>query len=207
MIKISQLVNFVIGVPESKKNYAIKAVTYLKKLDKKLNYFNDYLDKIYNPFKEYSEVSEESIVDHRGAIHNYCEEIQQLHDELKDLSSTIVYSLKIFEYDSDFLELTKSLTAEFEDISNLINELCDCLVDYESTEYQENVVKTIELLKENIDKIKESINDRLIDHINKNVLKKSWLDDIENKERVEDEPLISKLYKERNNQIKEIVGE
>lgn len=204
MIKISQLVNFVINVPTAKKDAAKKILFFLKKIDKKLGDLNDYLDKLYNPFKEFSEVSPESIKEHRGVFHDYSEEIENIYLELKDMSATVVYALKIFEYDSEFLELTKSIEGDFGDLSDLIEELRDGLSNYEDVEYQQNVISTIDKIKEKVESFEDSINNRLVEHINKNVLVKTWLDDAGQDNNEED--VLKKLLNEKQEQVNGIIG-
>lgn len=202
--KLAQTIELTMDIPESEKKVAANSVLHFEKLVRKLNAFNKHLDIIYNPFKEYQEVSQESVRKYRGAVWNYLKQIIDNFEQVKDLASVCVKDLNYFESDTHMNELMNSFTNEFGDFEDQIVTLKQIMSNWELPTYKDSIVKCIENIKKDITDIKKLIYDRIIDNINTNILAKNWVDkvDTETSSTIKDnEPLISRLYHEREEKL------
>jgi len=202
--KLAQTIELTMDIPESEKKIAANSVLHFEKLVRKLNYFNKHLDIIYNPFKEYQEVSQESVKKYRAALWNYLKQIIENFEQLKDLASICVKDLNYFKSDTHMNELINSFTNEFGDFEDQIVILKSIMSNWELPTYKDSIVKCVENIKKDIIDIKKLIYDRIIDNINTNILAKNWVDkvDTETNSTIKDnEPLISRLYHEREEKL------
>jgi hypothetical protein len=208
LLKIAETVEMSIDIPDSEKKVGVRIVKRLEKIINSVNNFNDHLDILYNPFKKYNTVSEESIHKYRGSLWDYKQQIEVNLDNIKDMVVKTISDLKTFSTDTSINELISTFTDQFGEIESTTITLIEDIYDLESESYKENIVSDIDSVKKNIEEFKRLIDDRLADHININILSKSWLEDIDEhmKENInEKEPIVTRLYKERNEKLNKIM--
>ena len=204
LIKIAETVEMSIAIPDSEKGAASVLVSTLEKLSAKYDAFNTLLDKIYNPFSGDQEVSKESVENNKKPFMDYKIEIDEKLKEIKQVAMLCVEKLIIFSSDTDINELLASFKSGIDQIEDNVRILGDALVSWDSDDFKDMVVKSVENLKKEINNSRELINDRIISHINENILGKSWIDEIGkdmNLDIKDKEPMIKELYKEREKQL------
>lgn len=209
LIKLAETIEMSIKIPDDEKKIAEHAVLYLEKLIKKINSFNKHLDIMYNPFKDYQSVSLDSVKKYKRAIWNYREKIKENFKEIKKISLLCVKKLKHFDSDTHIIELLGSFSDDIGGIENQVNSLISVLSNWDTNNYKNNVVISIENLKKEIAELRKLINDRMIDHINENILSKNWIDNVSNDLNIsikEQQPLIIQLYEEREKQLKDMLS-
>jgi hypothetical protein len=201
ILKLAQTIELTMDIPESDKKIAANLIVNLQKFVKKLDSFTDHLDIMYDPFKKYNVISEESLYENRSAIWNYNKQILKNFEELKSLAFVCVKGLQFFHSDLNIKEMERSFVDSVSDIESNIENLGKKMQDYDVQDYKSSVNSVFENLKIKSSELKDLIEDRIIDNINKNILNKSWVDNIDDKDLDDvyknNEPLISKLYKER----------
>lgn len=208
--KLAETIEMSIDIPESDKKIAARAVLHFEKLVRKIIAFNKHLNVMYNPFKEYQQVSQESIIKYRSAVWEYLKQIRENFDGLRETATLCVRDLGHFSTDTHITKLISTFTDDFGDIEDQVISLLHVLSDWEHPSYRDNVISAMENLKKETAEIRKLIYDRVIDHINANILVKNWVDKVDSdlsssiKER---EPLISRLYREREKKVEQIVGE
>lgn len=206
--KLAQLVEMSLDVPSSEKKAARKVVSMMEKLCKKIEQFDEHLDLIYNPLKNNQTASKESVIENRGAIKRYTDKIEENFDELTKFSLMIVKELNVFSTDSHIKELIKSFTNAFGDVEVSIKSLIAALDDWKSKEYRDNVLVSIENVKKQAAQVYKLLNERIIEHINTNIIANTWVDNISDKLNVtvqEREPYIKKLHREREEKLREVI--
>lgn len=191
-------------VPESDKKMANTTVMHFERLVKRINNLNKQLNYIYIPFKTYKTVSPESINKYRGAIWNYLKEIKDNFKEIKDLATLCLRGLNHFSSDTHTSELINVFSDDFGNIEDQLISLNTVLTTWDHPAYKDNVIKNIESLKKQGAELKKLIYDRVIEHINTNILNKNWVDEVNDQLSTtvkSNEPLISRLYNERKQKI------
>jgi hypothetical protein len=206
--KLAETIELSLDVPDSEKKVGAAIVLRLEKLLKKLNAFNKHLNILYDPFKEHSNVSEESVIKYRGSLWSYLNQINENFDELKELATLCIRDLKKFSSDTDIGEMISTFTDDFGDIEKQEDTLTHIISNWEASDYRNKVVSGMEGLKKEVAEFKKLIEDRIIDHVNKNILTKNWLDGASEKYHLdlkEQEPAISRLYKDREKKLKNFI--
>jgi len=208
--KLAETIEMSIDIPESDKKIAARAVLHFEKVVRKITAFNKHLNVMYNPFKEYQEVSQESVVKYRSAVWQYLKQIRENFENLRDVATLCVRDLSHFSTDTHITELISTFTDDFGDIEDQVISLLHVLANWDHPAYQNNIISAMENLKKETAEIRKLIYDRIIDHINTNILVKNWVDEVDDdlsssiKER---EPLISRLYREREKKVDSIIGD
>ena len=192
-------------IPEEDKKQAKECIVLLNKLSKLIINLNNYLNLINDPFTAYTEVSEESILKYRGALWKYAQEIKNKFDSedesslgIKVISAKIVDKLSIFDSDTEIKEIKNAFISNIEDIRKQCISVYNVIINWDATDYKNNVTNAIQLLKKELTETKNTIFDRTIDHLNEHVLNTNWLDSIKNFEFKDTEPYIMQLYKSRD---------
>jgi len=187
-------IQFTVEISEEEKKIAKILKKLLKKVDDKLSVFNDYLNKMYDPFKKYKEVSETSILDYRGLIWDYAEGIKSRLLAVRTIATEAMKFLERFQSDVNVSQMISSLDSEFEILKKYTDVYVEILLKWDNNNYQNDVVSATEKLKESINDTKKLVGDRVIDYLDANIITDRWLDREENEDY---EPLVSKLFKER----------
>jgi len=209
LLKLAETIEMSIDIPEDERKIAANAVIHFEKLVKKLQSFNKHLNVIYNPFKEYQTVSAESVEKYRGAIWKYRKKITENFHKIKELCLICVRDLSHFDSDTHITELLSAFSDDVGGIEDQVNSLLAVLANWDTGNYKNNVVLAIENLKKEISEIRKLIYDRIIDHLNTNILAKNWVDDISDELNIsiqQREPLVTQLYQEREKQLKQMLS-
>jgi len=207
--KLAQLVEMSLDVPDSDKKIARKIVQRLQQVCKKLELFEKQLDILYNPLKNNENVSTDSIVENRGTIRRYRDEIEKIFTEMRTLAYLTLQEMNHFNIDGHILDLIKTFTNSFNDIDESCNMLLENLDDYKSDNYKENVISTVENVQKQCGQLESLIKERIIKHINTNVIAGNWYDGlsetVQSPNVTQNEPIITRLFKEREEQLKQIL--
>ncbi len=207
--KLAQLVEMSLDVPDGDKKIARKIVQRLQQVIKKIELFEKQLDILYNPLKNNESVSSESIVENRGTIRRYRDEIEKIFTETRTLAYLTLQEMNYFAIDSHIMELIKSFTDSFNDLDEYCNILLENLDDYKSDNYKENVISTIEAVQKQCGQLENLIKERMIKHINTNIIASNWYDGlsetVQGQGLKQVEPVVKKLFKEREEQLKQVL--
>lgn len=206
--KFAQVVNMSLDVPVAEKKIAQKCVRRFQHLSKKLDGFDKHLDILYNPFKSHEDVTEESVLENRAALRRYRDQINENFTDIKIFIISCIKELNYFSYDSEISELIKSFDDSIGDLGNSIDELLIVLDNWQDKDYRNNVMKNMDNVRKFTSEIEKLVNDRIIVHINTNILAKNWTDSLDEELKSsikEKEPYIKQLHKEREDRLKQIL--
>lgn len=206
--KLAETIELSIDIPESEKKMAAKIVMRFEKMIKKLDYFSDHLELMYDPFSKYNSVSEESILKYRRIIWNYIGQVKDNFESIKDLATICMKELNYFKNDTEIDKLRNTFSDFFYDLDTQVLDLFEILSDWEADEYQKKVISIMEIVMKEVSDIREFIYDRVIEHINSNILMRNWVEysaDKLNIDLKEKEPAITRLYKDREKRIKNMM--
>lgn len=206
--KLAQLVEMSLDVPSSEKKVAKQIVSTMEKVCKKIEQFDEHLDLIYNPLKNNETASKESVIENRGAIKRYTDKIEENFDELTEMSLLVIRDLNVFSTDGHIKELIKSFTNAFGDVEDSVKSLIASLDDWKSEEYRDNVLVSIENAKKQAAQVYKLLNERIIEHINTNIIANTWVDNVSDKLNItiqEREPYIKRLHREREEKLREVI--
>jgi hypothetical protein len=195
-----EVVNLSFKISDEEKKSAKRCIDLFDKAVHHLNELNDYLDKIYNPFKNHNKVSAKSVHRYRGAIKRYSDSIDDKTSYIKKVILLAVGELDMFSSDMKIQDILNALSDDMSDTDEQIFSLRETLeswdlaVDKEpgpdnndNIDYRQTVISAVELAKKEIAESINLIEDRIITHINDNILSNNWVQNVSNELEVEED--------------------
>lgn len=199
--KIAESVEMSFDVPESEKEIARDASMRFEAANKSLYDAVDHLDIIYAPFKKHEKISTKSIIKRRGILNRFKQASKEKFNNFKKRAFVAIRKLDYFSKgDQDIRELITSFEAAINELEEKLSDFYDAISDYRSPGFRDNVLSSIEDVRESQESIDELISDRIIEHIDTEILAKTWLSGQKDQFNVVDEEkksLITELFEER----------
>lgn len=172
---------------------------------KSLNEATEHLDNIYRPFAKHDRVSTRSIIKGRGVLNRFR---QASKDKFEKFKTRVVLAIQKLNYfsngDADIQELITAFEQGAETVEEKVEAFYEALVDLESENFKDQVIKTIDEIKVEADELDELVNERIIDHIDTNLIGKSWMSETSDRlniEFAEHLPLVTELFEERKEML------
>jgi len=188
------------NVPDSEKQVAEKASEHFEQLLSQMQEASEYLDLIYVPFQKRQNVDMEMITDYRKTFRQYKDRVKSKFSKIIRRAYQGVALMNEFGIDTATEELMDSFIGSVRELEKYIDTFVSIFSNLNSPEFRNHLVSTIESIKKQLNQIRQLLNDRVLEHIDSNILAKNWANDIsehsENpiQERV---PLVVQLFKER----------
>lgn len=197
-------------VSDSEKTQAERALLYFSATEKLLNKASDHLNIMKTPFKENPEMSPEAVMKARAALRRFRDKVIDNFNEFKVAAFKCVNIMQNFATDTQTVKLMKSFISSIDSIEILVNNFADLFTDLQSKDFSKNIVETIETIQKETDNLDEIIDERIINHIQTNILAKSWVDSVSNELQMQVEhktPLILDLFNKRQDQLNNLIKE
>ncbi|HSH35200.1 hypothetical protein [Schnuerera sp.] len=202
--KIAQNVELSFEIPEADKEIAEEAKMYFESVSKYLKIATQHLGVIYDPFVEHSDVPVESVIRHRGLLTRLSNKIEENFEKVQVNAVKALQKLHHFSVgDSDIQELINSFEESVDSVTDDVSTLLSLLrYNYRSSEFRSRVINLVDRIRSNSKELTDFIYDRIIDHIDSNLLAKDWMDEAKDKLELNDlsnqgGPLITRLFEER----------
>ena len=177
------------NVSDNEKNVAEKALLYFSDAEKKLEIASSHLDN-------------DLILKARNntdkAIENF--------NLFKISSFKCVDIMQYFASDTQSVKLLKSFITQIENLEKEVNLFADLFKKIDSNEFVSLVITNIDSIKNKCEELSELINQRIKDHLQTNILAKSWVNSVSNqlqKTVEKKKPLILDLYNKMQDDLNE----
>jgi dGTP triphosphohydrolase len=206
MYKKAYSIQMHFGVPESEKRIAEKAEEYLNQILTKIQDTKDYLNLIYIPFQKHQNVDMEMIIDYRKTFREYRDQVKFKFGKIIQLAYRSVALMNEFGTDTSTEEIMDSFIGTIRELEKYVDTFVSIFSNLNSSEFRNHLISTIDSLKKQMNQIEQLIKDRILEHIDSNILAKNWaknISDVENKSLEERVPLVVQLFKERQKALKE----
>jgi uncharacterized protein Yka (UPF0111/DUF47 family) len=206
--KFAQTPQLSFDVPDNEKVMAKKAVKAFLQVKEKIEALNTHLDIIYNPFNAHQTISTKSIIDNRGALIRYKNKVR---DNFNNIAKTALYCvahMNQFSNDTHSVELMRSFVESIGDIEDQVKIFDSIFKNLKAKEFRDNVLKVVQGIKKQAAQVTKLIDERLLNHINTNILATNWKENLsqELKFQIEDkEPYIKRLYNDREKQVEDML--
>lgn len=178
MRKISYPVQMSYQVSDAEKEQAKKALQTFDVALKLLRSANDHLDIMFTPFKDHPDISTEQVVKFRAALRRFRDKVIENFNQFKICGFQCFTLMNLFSSDTQTLKLMKSFINSIEDIEKYVNQFSELFSDLESKTFVQDVIKLIEIIHKEVEKLQEIIDERIKAHIQKNIVGKTWLDNV-----------------------------
>jgi hypothetical protein len=191
-------------VSDDEKLQAEKIITHLDHLLKILAFCDEHLQLIYQPFKDNTNVSPEQTFKARAALRRYRDKVADNFNVFKRQAFKCFLAFQPFSVDTQIMKLQKSFVSAIGDLESAVNNFIDIFSDLKSKDFATAVVKGVEGIMKELAQTKQIIEERMRDHVVKNILAKNWTDDVskEMDKKVEKQiPFSIELVEERNKKL------
>ena len=199
--KIANSVDMSLDIPDAEKEIANDAKMRFEGVAKSLKFAVDHLDILYEPFSMHENISTKSVIDNRGVLQGrYSSKVKENFTKAKKYGVLAIQKLNYFTVgDNSIRVLKQSFIESMGDLEESVSGLLDNLRnDYRLEDFKDKVLKSIENIREQADELIDLVYDRILKHINDNILNTSWMDFDNNQLSLDENvPLITELYEER----------
>jgi hypothetical protein len=195
-----------VAVPDSEKRIAEKAEEQFENLLARLQDAADYLNLIYIPFQKHDNLDMEMIEKYRDTFRDYRDQVNKKLNTIIRRAYNCVVLMNEFSIDTSTEELMDSFLVAIRELEKYIDTFVSIFSNLNSQDFRQNLISTIDSIRKQFNQIKQLISDRILDHIDSNILAKNWASDVFKgdeqpiKEKV---PLVIQLFKERQQALKE----
>lgn len=193
--KIAYQVQMSFDVPNEEKHLAEKTIEYLSLVMNHCELANDFLNKIYEPFSEEgADVSEEELHKKRGLLNRYKQTLKKRYNKIKLLSFYSMQLFNNFSNDTRSIELINAFENDFNILTKSVEDVLDVLSNYKSKSFKDALLASIDIVKKESAELEQLIKDRIIDHINSNILNTSIFKGVG--EIKEKEPMLISIHQQ-----------
>ena len=202
--KIADTINMSFDIPSSEKEMAENAIEYLESVMGHVRFAEDHLDIMYQIFTKHDNIPSQSVFRNRGVIDKFKEKVKENYNIILNYSMKAIRELEHFEIDGQISELISSYDENIDNIEKAVNNFLKNLGKYKMPNYRSNILASINNIKKKDKQLVNLIKDRIIEHINTNIIAETWTASTSKKlnEVVEEKvPHLVQLYKERTNRI------
>lgn len=206
MIKKSYAIQMSYEVTDSEKQRAEKALIHFNHALKLLTLADNHLNIMKIPFKNNPEISTEDVMKARAAIRRFRDQAVDGFNDFKVEAFKCVNIMKNFASDTQTIKLMRSFIASVDSLEIKVNDFVALFDELESKDFAKNVVIAIDSIQKQCEEVDEIIEERIKDHIQSNILARSWVDSVSNELQMEVEektPIIMELFDKRQ----EILGD
>jgi len=201
LMRIADSVDMSFDIPNSEKERAEEALIRFEAALKRIRDAAEHLDILYIPLKRHENISTKSLVKKRGLLNRFKQKVRFNYNEVKAIALLAIRKLNYFANgDTAIQEIITSFIDAIDTLEEAVGDLLDAISDYESQTFRDDVMKNIDIVKQQTEKLEDLLKERIIDHIDTNILARTWMTDTSNKINLELEdrvPLISELADER----------
>ncbi len=194
-------------VPDSEKRVAEKAEEYFEQLLTDMNDISVYLDIIYIPFSKHDNIDTDMLVDYRRTFHQYRDQVKAKFRNIMKKSYKSVALMNEFSVDTATEELMDSFIGSVRELEKYVDTFMSIFSNLNSPEFRTYLISTIDSLKKQLNQIRQLVTDRILDHIDSNILAKDWAKDLSDRfnepiqERV---PMVVQLFRERQQALQDL---
>lgn len=211
--KLSNLIDMMSSkIPDSEKAIATEASFIFKNVINTVQLAEENLEILENAFEE-GEISPEMLSEKRGLLNRHKQQIRKNYTKVKIEAFSAIQKFNTFSSDYNIDELINSFKERIRQLEEKVEKVLEDLDNFKSTEFKENLIKSIDSVKNESKQLEDLVYDRIITHIDENILGKDWVSHIGDKLNLsieENVPFILQLNEQKqrvldNNLTQDIV--
>jgi hypothetical protein len=192
-------------VPDSEKRVAEKADESFEDLIGLLRYATNHLNLIYEPFESLQSLDNEMLKTHSSLFKRYQKAIEHNYKLIFKKANQCAILMGTFSTDTKTKILMNSFLAYIHELEKQVERLIRIFDNLDSSEFKNSLILAIDFVKKTNSQLKQLVGDRILDHIDTNILAKNWVNNVtdDDDQRVYDKaPLLVQLREERVNALK-----
>lgn len=201
--KFADAVNMSFDIPDAEKEIAEEALLRFEYAVNLLNKGVEHLDIIYKPFEKHENISVESVISKRGVLNRFKQASKKKFEKFKYQSILAAQKLDYFTRgDAEIKELFNTFELSLNNFEEKLEDFYYTLSNFDTEDFRDKILENIDIIKNESEDLIELINDRIIEHINNELIGKSWISEKENHFNINHQdfkPLLIDLFEERQN--------
>lgn len=178
MIKIGYATQMSYQVTDEEKLLANKALIRFKHVMNALKNASEYLNTLNTPFKDNLDMQPDQIMKVRSALRRFRDKSVKNFNKFKVSSFQCIKIMNKFSTDTQTVKLLKSFINSIGELEIEVNLFVDRFDDLKDKEFTKNVTTAINAIQKKCTKIEELIDERIIKHIQDNILAKTWVNNV-----------------------------
>jgi len=202
--KLASSIQMSFEVPEQEKEIASNTKDLFWEVLRLLTIGEDHLEKMYNVFQKHENIPIKSVKKYIGVISRYKEVVKENYEKIMQASAEALNEFDFFSSDTQTLEILNSFESSIKDVEKQIEIFLEAVEDYESDNFRNGVIKGIEGVKKQSAQVENLVKERIIEHIDANILAKDWIADTNSdlKDKMKErDPMVTRLFQERQNAL------
>ncbi len=203
--RLAESIEMSFDIPDAEKDIATEALIRFEATNKSLGEAVEHLDIIYAPFKRHENISTKAVVKRRGVLNRFKQASIRKFNKFKKRAFLAMRRLDYFSKgDRDIQELISSFESAIGELEDGLQDFYDALSNYEAPEFRDDVLASVESVRKAHESLETLISDRIIEHIDTDILAKSWMSDKRDEFDYKDEErkaLITQLFEERQKML------
>ncbi len=198
-IKKAYAVSMNYELTEAEKMYAEKSLLLFNQCSKQLNEASESLNKMGTPFEDNPEMTGDEVEKKRFFLRKFRDDTNHKFNKFKLTASQSVATISHFDSDPTTVKMLKSFNLSINELNEMLSTFTSAFDDLKKDTFAKEMVQEIKDIQDKSKEIKTLIDDRIKNHIEKNMLNKSWNSGPEYiQHQVEKKtPLVLKLFEER----------
>ena len=111
-----------------------------------------------------------------------------------------------FNTDTSTEEIMKSFVGSIRQLEKYVDIFLSIFSNISESDFRNNLISSIDSIKKQSNQVKQLVNDRVLEHIQSNILAKNWASDFSKhvQEKVDNRvPLVVELFRERQEALKD----
>jgi hypothetical protein len=194
------------AVPDSEKRVAEKAEEQFENLLARLKVNSEFLGAIYEPFKRHQNIDSDILLKYRKTFRDYRDEVQVKYEKALKSANKCMVLMSEFGTDTVIEKMMDSFISLIKEIEKDVNAFLSIFSNIDDPEFKTYVITCVDAIRKRSNQVKQIVNDRILDHIETNILAKNWADNLSERfqEKIKEKvPLVVQLFHERQKALKE----
>lgn len=196
-------------ISPTEKAAAEKAILVLDYAAKELNKATDHVQLMLTPFKDNPDIPEAELIEFRSSLRRFRDKALENFKAFKHAAFQCVVALNPFSMDTETTKIKKSFIALVDELETDVNKFAKLFSDLKDSSFVQSIISTLTNIDKKSEEIKEFIEDRAKNHIQKEILGKTWMDSISEEFNIKlDQPLpkLLELEEDRKRQMADLAG-
>lgn len=194
-----------VDVPDAERRTAEKASESFESIIAQIKLALEHLDLIYTPFSKKQNIDADEVAENRAVLKKYSKKTKDIFDKIIESSFKSVSLMSEFSTDSAVEELMGSFVSSVKELEKQVNILISIFSNLSNPEFRNQLLQAIDSVRKQSSQLRQLVNDRVLEHIDTNILAKNWESLVNDKyqDKIKSKtPLIVELYQERQEALK-----
>jgi hypothetical protein len=205
--KTAYSVQLTYDLSDDEKAQAEKALLAFDYASKFLRRASEHLNIMLTPFKDNPDISPEEIVKFRTPLRRFRDKAIENFNQFKIAAFKCVSLMQMFSSDTQSSKLTHSFVSSVENIEKQVNKFSALFEDLKSKDFVQSIITSITDIQKETDELQEIIEERIKEHLQTNILGKTWVDGVSQQLQMNIEkktPLLIELEQKRQQELTDL---